>query len=59
MRNTKGHIAALTCGQWHPNDDNIFMTSSIDGTVRLWDLQSKPVGIDQQLSQTHVIVAKD
>lgn len=37
MKNTKGHVAGLTCGQWHPNDRWTAMTSSDDGTVRIWD----------------------
>ena len=46
MSNTKGHVAALTDGQWNPKANNIFMTSSMDSTVRLWDLESKTVGVD-------------
>lgn len=37
MGNTKGHVAALTQGVWHPTDPNTFMTSAADSTVRLWD----------------------
>ncbi|KAF5835856.1 WD40-repeat-containing domain protein [Dunaliella salina] len=37
MKNTKGHVTGLTCGQWHPTDRNTAMTSSDDGTVRIWD----------------------
>jgi len=22
MKNTKGHVTGLTCGQWHPSDRN-------------------------------------
>ncbi|KAL6753523.1 WD40 repeat-like protein [Haematococcus lacustris] len=36
-RNTKGHVSALTCGQWHPQDRYTAMTSSEDGTIRIWD----------------------
>ena len=49
----------LTYGQWHPRDVNIFMTSSIDGTVRLWDMTSKTTGIDHQLAHSEVIVIKN
>ena len=46
MANTKGHVASLTDGMWHPRENNIFITSSMDCSIRIWDLNSKPVGID-------------
>ena len=36
-RQTKGHTAGLTGGQWHPADKESCVTSSQDGTIRLWD----------------------
>ncbi|KAH9521646.1 WD repeat-containing protein 70 [Dermatophagoides farinae] len=39
MKNTKGHIAMLNSGCWHPMERNIFATCSNDGTCRLWDSQ--------------------
>ena len=39
MKNTKGHVAALTCCQWHPVEDNLFLTSSFDSTVRIWNVE--------------------
>nr|CAG4651680.1 EOG090X0364 [Triops cancriformis] len=39
---TKGHIAGLTYGAWHPRDKNEFMTSSEDGSCRLWAMD-KPL----------------
>ncbi|RKP12191.1 WD40-repeat-containing domain protein, partial [Piptocephalis cylindrospora] len=41
MRHTKGHVSALTGCRWNPLDRNAFFTSSLDGTVRLWDVQNK------------------
>jgi WD40 repeat protein len=41
MRHTKGHVGAITLCQWHPNDKNCFLTSSVDGTVRIWDAGDK------------------
>jgi WD40 repeat protein len=46
MSNTKGHIAALTDGEWHPTNESIFMTTSLDCSIRLWDTESKLVGVD-------------
>eukprot|EP00818_Percolomonas_sp_WS_P009320 CAMPEP_0117440646 /NCGR_PEP_ID=MMETSP0759-20121206/3205_1 /TAXON_ID=63605 /ORGANISM="Percolomonas cosmopolitus, Strain WS" /LENGTH=600 /DNA_ID=CAMNT_0005232433 /DNA_START=155 /DNA_END=1957 /DNA_ORIENTATION=- len=34
---TKGHTAAVKCGQWHPWKHTVCMTGSLDGTVRLWN----------------------
>lgn len=36
MANTKGHIAMLNSGCWHPKEKEEFMTCSNDGTLRLW-----------------------
>lgn len=55
--NTKGHVSSLTDGMWHPTLKNKFLTSSIDGTIRLWDIESKLVGVDQQLMQERVTKA--
>ncbi|KAI8998158.1 transcription factor [Gaertneriomyces semiglobifer] len=51
MRHTKGHVAALTCCRWHPFERGVFLTSSLDSTLRIWDAENKR-------SQTQVIVAK-
>ncbi|KAI9095137.1 WD40-repeat-containing domain protein [Phlyctochytrium arcticum] len=50
-RHTKGHIAALTCCRWHPFERGLFLTASLDGTIRLWDSENKR-------EQTQVIVIK-
>ncbi|KAJ3098164.1 hypothetical protein HDU97_004212 [Phlyctochytrium planicorne] len=41
MKNTKGHTSALTGLRWHPTDKNNFLTASLDGTVRIWDVNNK------------------
>lgn len=51
MRNTDGHVAALTGGVWHPNDRQFFATSSQDGTLRIWD-------VDRRRKQKSVIAYK-
>jgi WD repeat-containing protein 70 len=58
ISNTKGHTYPLTDGKWHPMDKSMFITSSRDSTIRIWDLNSKPVGIDQELMQTTILKAK-
>jgi len=37
LQHTVGHVAALTDGHWNPRNDNEFLTSSEDGTMRIWD----------------------
>ncbi|CAM9185881.1 unnamed protein product, partial [Phaeothamnion confervicola] len=41
MSHTKGHVTRVTGGQWHPTRKDWVMTSSVDGTVRLWDLNTR------------------
>ncbi|KAL5996735.1 hypothetical protein ACLOJK_007655 [Asimina triloba] len=38
LKNTKGHISGLTCGQWHPSSKETILTSSEDGSLRIWDV---------------------
>lgn len=38
MAKTKGHVGTLNDGCWHPKNKSLFMTCSIDGTIRLWDI---------------------
>lgn len=40
MKNTKGHVAMLNHGCWHPMERHLFTTCSNDGTCRLWDSNS-------------------
>ncbi|KAJ3308068.1 WD repeat-containing protein 70 [Boothiomyces sp. JEL0838] len=39
-RKVQGHTSQLTSSRWHPNDKNLFMTSSLDSTIRIWDLNA-------------------
>lgn len=47
LKNTKGHICGLTCGEWHPRTKETVLTSSEDGSLRIWD-------VNNFLSQTQV-----
>uniref|UniRef100_A0A803M949 Transducin/WD40 repeat-like superfamily protein n=1 Tax=Chenopodium quinoa TaxID=63459 RepID=A0A803M949_CHEQI len=38
LKNTKGHISGITCGEWHPNKKETVLTSSEDGSLRVWDV---------------------
>ncbi|KAF8168327.1 hypothetical protein B0H34DRAFT_670517 [Crassisporium funariophilum] len=41
MKNTSGHVGELTSCAWHPKDPKIFITSSADSTIRIWDTENK------------------
>lgn len=51
MKNTKGHTAEMTGGAWNPVENDIFCTSSVDSTIRIWDA-------NRFNSQKSVIVVK-
>nr|SVE74082.1 EOG090X0364 [Daphnia barbata] len=38
MARTKGHIASLLGGSWHPRDKQEFLTCSLDGSCRIWNV---------------------
>jgi len=59
MTQTKGHTQMLTSGQWHPFANENFITSSLDGTIRIWDMNAPPVGMDQRLPSVHVLKILD
>ncbi len=40
LTHTKGHVAAVVSCRWHPTDRAACMTSSVDGSVRLWDIHT-------------------
>ncbi|KZT74818.1 WD40 repeat-like protein [Daedalea quercina L-15889] len=41
MKNTAGHVAELRSCSWHPHDPQTFITSSVDSTIRIWDVENK------------------
>ena len=54
IRNTKGHTYGLRDGKWHPLEKNIFLTSSADATLRLWDIYGKQFGIDSEIAHKNI-----
>jgi WD40 repeat protein len=49
MLNTKGHVKQVTEAAWHPSNPLLFLTSSLDGTCRVWDMHGRLVGLDKHL----------
>ncbi|KAK0465342.1 uncharacterized protein EV420DRAFT_1262326, partial [Desarmillaria tabescens] len=41
MKHTSGHVGELSSCAWHPKDSKIFITSSADSTIRIWDVENK------------------
>jgi hypothetical protein len=41
MAKTSGHTQQVTGVDWHPFDKQVVLTSSLDGSVRLWNLHGK------------------
>jgi WD repeat-containing protein 70 len=35
---TQGHTMEVTGAQWHPSEKSTLLTSSLDGSLRIWDL---------------------
>ena len=58
IKNTKGHTFPLTDGKFHPIEKNLFITSSRDSTIRIWDIYSKQIGIDRDIMQSCVLRVK-
>ena len=59
LRHTRGHIGVVTGGEFHPFDISTVVTSSLDSTVRLWDIEANRVGIESLLPCKQVIKLKD
>ncbi|KAM1684331.1 hypothetical protein EV1_035235 [Malus domestica] len=38
LKNTKGQISGLTCGEWNPKSKDTILTLSEDGSLRIWDV---------------------
>lgn len=55
LKNTKGHISGITAGEWNPKEKNTILTSSEDGSLRIWDVsdfktQKQVIDLIQKLS---------
>lgn len=55
MVHTKGHAEIVNEARWNPGEKDLFATVSYDGTLRLWDLNSKHIGLDQNITYQHLL----
>ena len=58
LLHTKGHTSSVTDGFFCPNAAEKCYTSSMDGSIRIWDLNARPFGIEQQLPSAVVVKCK-
>lgn len=38
---SRGHIAEINSGKWHPLDNMLFLTAANDSTLRIWDVTNR------------------
>ena len=55
--NTVGHTQSITSAQFIEGQS--FVTGSLDGTLRVWDMEGKKVGMDQNITQNKVMKCLD
>lgn len=59
LEHTKGHTQVVVDGVWNPLDNNKWLTCSIDGSMRLWDLEGPVSGMGQELNSMVVMKTQD
>ena len=53
MAKTKGHVASMRAGAWHPRDKHVLASCGEDCTTRVWEIKK------DKLVQTQVLKARD
>ena len=56
---TKGHTGVVTFGRWHPTNHHEIVTSSLDGTVRIFDTSLNCIGVEQQLPSRDILKCRN
>ena len=59
QKHTKGHTGPVTSGLWHPTQHELIVSSSLDGSVRVWDTTMNTIGVEQQLPSRDVLKCRD
>ena len=59
LKFTKGHTSNITHVLCDPTEENLCYTSSMDGTIRVWDLEARLFGVAQQLPNFQVFKLLD
>lgn len=58
QHHTKGHTGVVTSGWWHPTNHQECVTSSLDGSIRIWDTTMNCIGVEQHLPNRDVITCR-
>ncbi|OII72764.1 WD repeat-containing protein [Cryptosporidium ubiquitum] len=59
VKSNPGHTHMILNCKWDPGNANRFLTCSIDNTIRLFDLNSDPFGVDRYIPSTFVMKCLD
>lgn len=59
LEHTKGHSQIIVDAMWNPLDNQKFITSSLDGSIRKWDLEGETAGMDKHLCSVAVLKCLD
>ncbi|TRY49782.1 WD40-repeat-containing protein [Cryptosporidium tyzzeri] len=59
VKSNPGHTHMIVSCKWDPINYNRFFTCSIDNTIRLFDLNSDPFGVDGYIPSTFVMKCLD
>lgn len=54
MARTDGHVSNITSVDWHPLNRDLVLTSSIDGSVRIWNVEKNKTKFDKLCSGKEV-----
>lgn len=58
QHHTKGHTGVVTSGWWHPTNHHECVTSSFDGSIRIWDTTMNVIGVEQHLPNRDVLCCR-
>lgn len=59
MSQTRGHVQSVTACQWHPHIKDVFLTTSLDGSARLWDVAKGKFSFEKRLICSFVYKVKN
>lgn len=59
MSQTRGHVQSVTACQWHPHIKDVFLTTSLDGSARLWDVAKGKFSFEKRLICSFVYKIKN
>ncbi|SOV77319.1 WD-repeat protein, putative [Plasmodium sp. gorilla clade G3] len=57
VNKTKGHTRQINCCRFHPFNEKVFMSGSLDSTIRIWNMEkdNNTYGLDKELVHSQCI----